>query len=95
VEWLSQNHLTDRQRESVYFDPCTATATGGLMRVLEDPAMISTLGVAGEFGWDGWTGPYMSVCPKEDMILLLMMQRTESGTTELARKIRNIVYSRL
>ncbi len=95
VEWLSQNHLTDRQRESVYFDSMYGYGYGGLMRVLEEPAKSFSLGVAGEFGWDGWTGPYMSVCPKEDIILLLMMQRTESGTTELARKIRNIVYSRL
>jgi CubicO group peptidase (beta-lactamase class C family) len=95
VEWLSQNHLTDRQRESVYFDSMYGYGYGGLMRVLEEPAKSFSLGVAGEFGWDGWTGPYMTVCPKEDMILLMMLQRTDSGITPLTRKIRNIVYSRI
>ncbi|MDD3213892.1 MAG: serine hydrolase [Eubacteriales bacterium] len=95
VEWLSHNHLTDEQKKTVYFDSLYGYGYGGLMRVLEDPAKSYTLGVPGEFGWDGWTGPYMTVCPKEDMILLIMQQRTESGTTPLTRKIRSIVYSRV
>jgi hypothetical protein len=65
------------------------------MRVLMDPAKSFSLGAAGEYGWDGWTGPYMSVCPAEDMVLLTFQQRTDSGTTPLTRKIRNIVYARI
>ena len=53
------------------------------------------MGVAGEYGWDGWAGSYMTVCPAEDMVLLLMQHRTESGMTPLTRKIRNIVYAHL
>ena len=95
VEWLSQNHLTDKQMESVYFDSMYGYGYGGLMRVMQEPAKSYSLGVEGEFGWDGWTGPYMSVCPKEDLILLIMQQRADSGTTPLTRKIRNILYSRV
>lgn len=95
VQWLSENHLNSQQRESVYFDSMYGYGYGGLMRVLEEPAKSFSLGVPGEYGWDGWTGPYMSVCPEEDLILIIMQQRTDSGITPLTRKIRNIIYSRV
>jgi CubicO group peptidase (beta-lactamase class C family) len=95
VDWLSHNHLDAKQRESVYFESMYGYGYGGLMRVLERPAKSFSLGVTGEFGWDGWTGPYMSVCPQEELILLVMQQRTDSGITPLTRKIRNIVFSRV
>ncbi|MEA4929112.1 MAG: serine hydrolase domain-containing protein [Candidatus Limiplasma sp.] len=95
VQWLSQNHLSPRQADTLNRDSMAGYGYGGLMRVLAEPAHSFSLGVAGEYGWDGWSGVYMTVCPEEDLILLLMQQRTESGVTPLTRKVRNIVYSQL
>ena len=95
VDWLRQNHLTPAQKDATTFDSLLGQGYGGLMRVLAEPAHSFSLGVAGEYGWDGWSGVYMTVCPEEDLILLLMQQRTESGVTPLTRKVRNIVYSQL
>ena len=95
VAWLSQNHLSPRQAACVNKDSMAGYGYGGLMRMLLDPSRSFSLGAAGEFGWDGWTGTYMTVCPAEDMILILMQQRAESGVTPLTRKVRNIVYAQL
>jgi CubicO group peptidase (beta-lactamase class C family) len=95
VQWLSHNHLSTEQLAALNWDSLYGYGYGGLMRVLMEPARSFSLGDEGEFGWDGWTGPYMSVNPKAHLILLVFLQRTDSGITPLTRKVRNIVYSRV
>ncbi len=95
VEWLSHGHLTSAQRAGLEWDSFFGYTYGGLMRILEEPGKSFSLGSAGEFGWDGWTGPYMSVNPADDMIILVFQQRTDSGITPLTRKIRIVVFSRI
>ena len=68
---------------------------GNLMRVLTTPSQAGVLGCQGEYGWDGWLGAYFCNCPKEELTILLMMQKTDAGTTTLTRKIRNILISSL
>jgi CubicO group peptidase (beta-lactamase class C family) len=95
VKWLTQNHLTPAQRAMTTFDSLLGQGYGGLMRVLEEPAKSFTLGAEGEFGWDGWAGAYMSVCPAENMVLILFQQLTDTGTNALARRLRNVLYANL
>jgi CubicO group peptidase (beta-lactamase class C family) len=66
---------------------------GNLMRVMTDCSKAGDLGSAGEYGWDGWLGPYFCNCPKEDLTFLFMIQKTDAGTTNLTRKLRNIILS--
>jgi len=66
-----------------------------LLRVCKEPEKANVLSVKGEFGWDGWLGPYVSIDVKNNIIVIVMMQRTDSGTTNPVRKIKNIVYSSL
>lgn len=68
---------------------------GNLMRKLTEPEHAATLGSYGEYGWDGWLGPYMSVAPGKDLIILVMEQLTGAGTSTYTRRIRNIVYSEI
>jgi CubicO group peptidase (beta-lactamase class C family) len=95
VQWLSQNHLSPKQADTLNRDSMIGYGYGGLMRVRAEPARSFSLGVPGEYGWDGWSGVYVTVCPQEDLILLLLQQRTGNGITPLTRKVRNIVYSQL
>ena len=66
---------------------------GNLLRVAVDPSSSDTLMSPGEYGWDGWLGPYFANMPDPDLTLLIAIQRTESGTIHLTRRIRNIVLS--
>lgn len=96
IAFLSQAHLAPsldiyvRQWESL-----AGCSYANLMRIMKDPGAAISLSRSGEFGWDGWLGTYMTVDPADDMVLLLMQQKTDTGTTAYTRKIRNVVYSAL
>lgn len=66
-----------------------------LCRVAIDAGRCKALTENGEFGWDGWLGPFVSIDIKNKLIMLMLMQRTDSGTTNTTRKVKNIVYSSL
>lgn len=64
-----------------------------LLRVLKDPGKAVTFGSKGEYGWDGWLGPYFINDPVHKITILHMIQRTDAGTTTYMRRIRNVVYA--
>lgn len=96
VAYLSSCTLTGAQQEA--FDAwhtLSGHSYGNLMRVLTDPTKAGVVGSQGEYGWDGWLGAYFCNCPLDGVTILFMMQKTDSGTTRLTRKLRNIVMSGL
>ena len=95
VDFMTHNQLSDIQRQGFMWDSLRGCGYSCYMRVMESPSQSPTFGSVGEYGWDGWTGTYFTVDPKHDFILVVMMQKTDSGTTELVRKLRNIVFSAL
>ena len=66
-----------------------------LLRVAANPGSCNVITNKGEFGWDGWLGPYVSVDRESGITIVMTMQRCDSGTTSAARKARNIIYSAL
>lgn len=64
-----------------------------LMRVAANPGACNVFTSKGEFGWDGWLGPYVSVDRESGLTIVMTMQRCDSGTTSAARRARNIIYS--
>jgi CubicO group peptidase (beta-lactamase class C family) len=95
VAFLSQSQLDEKQQESFQWDSLKGYSYGNLMRVLESKSEAATNGSLGEFGWDGWTGNYFFIDPEEQLIMLYMIQKTNTGTTDFTRKLRAIVYSAL
>lgn len=68
---------------------------GNLMRVMKDPSRSIMLTTPGEYGWDGWLGPYFSNHPDCGLTILSGMQMTDTGTAPVLRKLRNLILSRL
>lgn len=64
---------------------------GNLMRVMTDPWKAPFAAREGEYGWDGWLGCYFANLPKENMTILMMMQKKDAGTFELTRRLRNVM----
>ena len=64
-----------------------------LLRVAANPGSCNVFTSKGEFGWDGWLGPYVSVDRESVLTIVMTMQRCDSGTTSAARRARNIIYS--
>ena len=96
VDFMTHAHLAPAldhyvwQRESL-----SGCSYANLMRIMKDPGAAISISRPGEYGWDGWMGTYMAINPVDDMVLLLMLQRTDTGTTAYTRRIRNIVFSAL
>jgi CubicO group peptidase (beta-lactamase class C family) len=96
VNYLTSGTLNADQQKS--FDnwlTLSGHSYGNLMRVMTEESKAGDLGCLGEYGWDGWLGAYFCNCPKEDITILFMIQKTDAGTTSLTRKLRNIILSSL
>lgn len=94
VRYMTSATLTEVQQKG--FDTWLTLrghSYGNLMRVMTDCSRAGDMGSPGEYGWDGWLGLYFCNCPREELTFLLMMQRTDSGTIPLTRKLRNIILS--
>lgn len=95
VEFMAQNHLTEAQKVDYTWDSTRGYGYGCLMRCLENKGAAGTNGSVGEFGWDGWTGNYVTINPADNMVLLFFIQRCGYGFGELTRKVRALTYGAL
>lgn len=96
VDFMSHAHLSPALDPYVWqWESLSGCSYANFMRIMKDPGAAISISRAGEFGWDGWLGTYMTVDPADDMILLLMYQKTDTGTTAYTRKVRNVVFSAL
>lgn len=95
VEYFGSARLTKALQEK--FDQNMSHLVGfsycNLMRVCAEPGLCTYLNGQDEFGWDGWLGPYVSIDLKNKLIVLMMMQKTNAGTWELTRKMKNVIFS--
>ncbi len=95
VEFMGQNRLSDKQRVSLDWDSTRGYGYGCLMRVLTDQGMAGTTASHGEFGWDGWTGNYVTMNPHEDLIILYFVQQCGADVLPAVRRLRMAVYGAL
>lgn len=95
VDFMARNHLTERQAQSLDWESLRGYGYGCLMRVLENGGAAGSNVTHGEFGWDGWTGNYMAIDRKEELVFLYFMQLCDAGTTPLVRKLRMVTYGAL
>ena len=90
VEFMTNSHLLAHQQPYMAgWDNLPGFTYGNLMRIMTDPSLAVINGVKGEYGWDGWLGPYFANIPSMDMTFLMMIQKKDSGTFTLTRKLRN------
>lgn len=94
VEYLTTSHLNPKQQKFMEpWEGLSGYSYGNLMRILTTPELCYHLGSKGEYGWDGWLGPFFMNSPKDNLTFLLMFQKTDSGTTSLTRKLLNALRS--
>ena len=92
VEFMTQNRLSPAQLTDFNWDALRGYGYGCLMRVLTDQTALRSNASPGEYGWDGWSGTYVSLSPADDLAVLYFIQRCGAGTTEAVRKIRTASY---
>lgn len=97
VRYMTSYQLNASFQNDIYtkMPHLTGYTYGNLLRVMTNSNEAVTLGCNNEYGWDGWTGTYMANDPCNRMTILMTRQKTDCGTDDLTRKLRNIVYSAL
>ena len=97
VRYMTQGALLPWQQGDFErsWDGLTGYSYGNLMRVMKDPGRAIMLTTPGEYGWDGWLGPYFSNHPGEKITILIGMQKKDAGTCSLTRRLRNVILSNI
>ena len=95
IEYISTPQLTPKQQETFNWEQLVGYSYGNLMRVLVDPARAASNASVGEFGWDGWTGNYFMIDPKENLVMIYMVQKCAGTNPDLIRRLRSVIYSAL
>lgn len=95
VECMVRNHLNEKQMADMDWEELQGYGYGNFMRVMTDAGAANMFGSEGEFGWDGWLGSYVSIDPKEELVILFVVQKCEGSGYRNLQAIRNVIYSSL
>ena len=97
VRYFTQGSLQPWQQEALSrgWGGLEGYSYGNLMRVMKDPSKAIMYTTMGEYGWDGWLGPYFSNHPDCNITFLAGLQLTDAGTIPAVRRLRNAVLPRL
>ena len=92
VEYMTGCRLYPHQQVMMLgWDNLAGFSYSNLMRVMTEPSLAVINGSSGEYGWDGWLGPYIANMPNDDITFLMMLQLRDSGMFTLTRKLRNVL----
>jgi CubicO group peptidase (beta-lactamase class C family) len=92
IRFMRTDRLTGAQRPTYDWVQLHGYGYGNLMRVLNDPAEAGVLLAPGAYGWDGWSGTFMDICPEENLQLVMMTAQVDVENHDERRCIRNAVY---
>ncbi|MCM1136399.1 MAG: beta-lactamase family protein [Clostridium sp.] len=96
VRYMTGAELMEPQQRAFNLWPSLeGFSYGNLMRVCKNPGRAGYPTGEGEYGWDGWLGSYFANFPKENMTILMGIQKKDAGTFALTRKLRNAVLTEL
>lgn len=91
IETFMQNMVPVQWLKEKGFQQMQGYGYGNCMRINLGTSQSLSKEVTGEFGWDGWTGPYVSVDTVNDRVILLMQQISGFDHWDFIWKIRNAV----
>ncbi len=96
VKYMTTAHILPvQQRGMDTWESLAGYSYGNLMRIMTTPEEAVYIGSKGEYGWDGWLGTYMMNDPADDLTLLVMQQKCDSGITTYTRRMRNVMFAAL
>ena len=94
VKFMTTSELLPKLNQDVAtWDGLKGHTYSNLLRIMNAPELAVFCGSKGEYGWDGWLGPYFANDPAHDLTFIMMQQKINTGTTPYTRKLRNVVAS--
>ena len=97
VDFMSTAELRDnvQQKFNQKMEHLSGYTYCNLLRIAKEPGKCKAITTKGEYGWDGWLGPYLGIDPANNLVIVMTMQKVDSGTWDLTRCVKNIIYSSL
>lgn len=95
VEYIATPQLNKQQLSAYNWEQQAGYNYGNYCRILVDTAVAASNGSVGEFGWDGYCGNYFMVDPKENLVMVYLVQRCGGSGSDYMRRLRNIIYGAL
>lgn len=86
---MKQNHLNQEQKRTFNWESTKGCGYGFLVRMLINEQESSLKAGLGAYGWDGWTGPYVSIDDSNQMIVLYFIAKINTGTTMATIQVHN------
>ena len=95
IDFMTTATLRDdiQQKFNIKMEHLSGYTYCNLLRIATEPGKCKALTSKGEYGWDGWLGPYLGIDPANKLVLVMTMQKVDAGTWDLTRKVKNIIYS--
>lgn len=97
VEYLKTGGVTQIQQKDFekQRNDFSGYSYSNLMRVCKDPGAAYYFVPEGEFGWDGAKETFSSIAPKDNMVMVYMVQKWGGGFADLPHKLNNLVRAEL
>lgn len=95
IELMSTNHLTPAQLADFDWPYHAGYGYGLGVRVMMDPPAGGCNGSLGEFGWCGYTGPWVMIDPKERLSAVYMQQLLPNLEEYHQPRMRAVIYGSL
>ena len=93
--YMGSGQLEERHKKDLVWPTFRGYGYGNLCRVAKAPAESGCCVKEGSFGWDGWTGNYFIVDPKNRMVIMYVIQKCAGTDDRLIRRLLNTVYGAL
>lgn len=95
MEYLGKPQLSGEKATYKDWASMVGYEYGNLMRYLTNKVDAANIANEGIFGWDGWTGNYFFVDPKENLVMIYMVQNVNGTNIRLVNKLQAVIYSAL
>lgn len=95
MEYLGKPQLSGEKATYKDWPSMLGYNYGNLMRYLTNQVDAASIANEGIFGWDGWTGNYFFVDPKENLVMIYMVQNVNGTNMRAINKFHTVIYSAL
>jgi CubicO group peptidase (beta-lactamase class C family) len=95
IELMSMNHLNSENSVDYNWDRLAGYGYGLGVQVMMNPPLSGSNSPVGEFSWNGMSGTWVTICPKENLSAVYMQQMLPNFEDSQQPRLRSVIYGAL
>lgn len=95
IELMRMNHLNSDNSQDFNWERLAGYGYGLGVQVMVNPPMSGSNSPIGEFGWNGMSGAWVTICPQEKLSAVYMQQMLPNFENFQQPRLRNVIYGAL